>query len=195
MLIAFEGIDGSGKSTQAALLRDVLRAQGREVVFSKEPTSGKYGQAIRDSLFTHRMEPQQELEAFVNDRREHVETLVAPALARGAVVIIDRYYYSTVAYQGARGLDPVKVLAMNQAFAPRPDVVFLVDVDPKVSLERISKRAGGRDLFETIEEQTKVRDGFLRLAKSEPNFVLIDGAQTPEAMHRQVLGAFQALKR
>src|SRR5437868_4649133 len=91
---------------------------GREVVLTKEPTDGPWGQKLRRSFVTERLAPADELDAFVNDRREHVDALITPALARGAIVIVDRYYYSTVAYQGARGLDAARVLAMNRAFAP-----------------------------------------------------------------------------
>jgi dTMP kinase len=188
VLIAFEGIDGSGKSTQAAMLGEWLRKQGREVVMSKEPTNGPWGTKIRQSFFTQRLSPQEELECFVNDRREHVEQLIRPALARGADVLIDRYYYSTVAYQGARGLDAAEVMHMNRAFAPKPDVVFVVDLDPKIALERISAgRAGGRDLFENLEEQLRVRAAFEQLAKTEPHLVVIDGTQTVAQMHERIV--------
>src|SRR4051812_39913694 len=115
------------------MLASALKASC-EVVLTKEPTDGPWGQKLRRSFVTERLAPADELEAFVNDRREHVETLINPALARGAVVIVDRYYYSTVAYQGARGLDPKQVLEMNRAFAPKPEVVFIVDLDPRVAL-------------------------------------------------------------
>ena len=188
MLIAFEGIDGSGKSTQAAMLGAWLKGQGHEVVMSKEPTHGPWGTKIRQSFFTQRLSAKEELECFVNDRKEHVETLITPALARGAVVIVDRYYYSTVAYQGARGLDATEVLHLNRAFAPKPDVVFVVDLDPRVALERISAgRAGGRDLFENLEEQLRVRAAFAELLKTEPHLVMIDGTQSVEQMHERIV--------
>ena len=194
MLIAFEGIDGSGKSTQAAMLVKWLEASsGREVVFSKEPTNGPWGMKLRLSFVTKRLGPEEELECFVNDRREHVAQLVAPALARGAIVVIDRYYYSTVAYPGPRGLDPAGVLQLNASLAPRPRAVFLGDLDPQVALERISARAGGRDLLENLEEQLKVREAFLSLAKSQGNFVLIDGRQSVEQMHAQIVGEAKKL--
>ena len=187
MLIAFEGIDGSGKSTQAAMLADVFRAEGREVVLTREPTHGPHGTKIRQSFTTGRLTAQEELELLVADRKEHVAGLISPALARGAVVIIDRYYYSTVAYQGARGLDAQAVLELNRSGAPRPALVVLVDLDPRVALERISARAGGRDLVETPDEQLRVRAAFLKLAKTEPHFVVIDGTLAVDAMHAQIV--------
>lgn len=192
MLIAFEGIDGSGKSTQAAMLADDFRREGREVIFTREPTHGPHGTAIRQSFTTGRLSAQQELDLLVADRREHVEQLIAPALARGAVVVIDRYYYSTVAYQASRGLDPKAVLELNRSFAPKPSLVFLVDLDPRVALERISARAGGRDLVENLDEQLRVREAFLRLASTEPHFVVIDGALGVEAMHASIRSRLSA---
>jgi dTMP kinase len=100
-----------------------------------------------------------------------------------------------VAYQGARGLDPEQVLAMNRAFAPKPDVVFVVDLDPRVALERIaSGREGGRDLFENLEEQLRVRAAFKELAKSEPHLVMIDGTQSVAQMHERIVAEVRKLQ-
>ncbi|MFZ5442738.1 MAG: dTMP kinase [Myxococcota bacterium] len=185
VLLAFEGIDGSGKSTQAKLFCDWAEAQGWEVVRTREPTHGPWGRKIREARFTHRLSPEDELAAFLEDRREHVANLIRPALARGAIVVVDRYYYSTVAYQGARGLDPKALLATNRAFAPKPDLVLLVDADPKVALERIHARGEGQDLFENLDALTKVRSIFLSLT-AEPHVALIDGARTPEVVFDEV---------
>jgi dTMP kinase len=186
LLIAFEGIDGSGKSTQARRFADWAQARGREVVRTREPTDGPWGRKIREARFTARMSPEDELAAFVADRKEHVATLINPALARGAVVVVDRYYYSTAAYQGARGLDPKALLALNREFAPRPDLVVLVDVEPKVALDRITARGQGVDLFETLEALTNVRANFLAMA-SEPHFARIDGAQPTDAVFDELI--------
>ena len=185
MLLAFEGIDGSGKSTQAKLFVEWARALGLDVVSSREPTDGPWGKKIREARFTARMSPEDELAAFMADRKEHVETLIRPALARGALVVIDRYYYSTVAYQGARGLDPKELLQKNRAFAPVPDLVVLVDVDPKAALERIASRGQGTDLFENLAALTKVRELFLSLV--DGHVALIDGARAPEVVFGEVL--------
>lgn len=187
-LIAFEGIDGSGKSTQARKLAEYLRAQGREVLLTREPTDGPWGRKIREARFKERLSPADELHAFIEDRKQHVTEEIAPALARGAVVIIDRYYYSTAAYQGARGLDPQQLLATNRAFAPKPDVVVLVDVTPEQALARISSRGEGQDLFETKAALTAVRENFLQLSK-EPHFVVVDGAGDEATVFQRVLRA------
>ena len=185
VLIAFEGIDGSGKSTQAKKFVEWATKLGLDVVSSREPTDGPWGKKIREARFTARLSPQDELAAFIADRQEHVETLIKPALHRGALVVIDRYYYSTVAYQGARGLDPADLLQKNRAFAPVPDLVVLVDVDPKAALERIASRGQGTDLFENLTALTKVRELFLSLV--DAHVALIDGARPPEVVFGEVL--------
>jgi dTMP kinase len=185
VLVAIEGIDGSGKTTQATLLETWARGLGLDVVRSKEPTSGTWGQKIRNSKHTARMAPELELQAFLNDRREHVAGVLNPALARGCFVIVDRYYYSTVAYQGARGVDPGDLLRRNREFAPKPDVVVLLDIDPRVGLERIHKRGQGQDLFETVEELTKARAIFAGL--DEPHVLRIDAALSPEQIQASII--------
>ena len=102
MFIVFEGIDGTGKSTQVRLLAKALRELGQEVVTSKEPTDGPVGTRLRQSAEKGRLSPQEELDLFHQDRRDHVQSLIAPALERGDTVIVDRYFFSTMAYQGAR---------------------------------------------------------------------------------------------
>jgi len=130
-LVAFEGIDGAGKSTQLARLAAALRAQGRSVVETREPTDGPWGRRIRAMARAgERVAPAEELRWFVEDRREHVAQVIRPAIAAGAVVLTDRYFLSTVAYQGARGLDPERLLAEAEAEFPLPDLALVLDVDP-----------------------------------------------------------------
>jgi dTMP kinase len=161
ILIAIEGIDGTGKSTQLRLLAGYLRGQGCSVVETREPTGGQYGRKIRE-LYVNRDKYtlEQELELFIQDRKEHVREVVAPALAEGKVVLTDRYYFSTAAYQGAAGMDPVEVFNKNN-FAPRPDLVILLTMSPEVSLMRI-RELRGDDLndFEQEEQLRKVAELF-----------------------------------
>lgn len=181
VLVALEGIDGSGKTTQTSLLEDWAEGLEIDVVRTKEPTTGPWGARIRNSKFSGRLGPEEELTCFLNDRREHVEQVIRPALLRGALVLVDRYYYSTVAYQGARGLDPKELLARNREFAPVPDLVFLLDIEPQQGLERIHTRGAGQDLFETLGELTKAREIFLSL--DEPHIVRIDAARSVNQIH------------
>ena len=179
-LLVLEGIDGSGKSTLARQLAAWLRGRGREVITSREPTDGPHGTALRQSAKTGRLSLEAELDLFHQDRAEHVATLIAPALARGAVVILDRYYFSTAAYQGARGLDPQAIIEANEAFAPIPDLVLLLDLDPADGSARIQRRGDTLDDFEALDYQREVRRIFLTLDR--PFLRRIDAARSAEAV-------------
>lgn len=174
-LLVLEGIDGSGKSTLGRELAAWLRERGCEVVASREPTDGPHGTALRQSAKTGRLSIQDEFELFLKDRAEHVEALIAPALARGAVVLLDRYYFSTAAYQGARGLDPQTIVAANEKFAPIPDLVILLDLDPATGSSRILRRGDVLDDFEARDYQREVRRLFLSLDR--PFIHRIDAAR------------------
>lgn len=170
-LVVFEGIDGTGKSTHIGRLRKYLEGKGLEVVQSFEPTRGQWGRMLRDSAVTGRLSVEEEVELFLKDRREHVETLIAPALARGAWVLLDRYYLSMMAYQGARGVDASVIRAANEEFAPVPDAVVWLDIPVSVALERIGSR-GERDAFETEAGLTACRSVFASI--HEPWMLRVD---------------------
>ena len=174
-LLVLEGIDGTGKSTLARSLAAWLRESGREVITSREPTDGPHGTALRQTAKTGRLSLEDELALFLKDRAEHVTTLIAPALARGAVVILDRYYFSTAAYQGARGLDPQAIIAENETFAPIPDLVLLLDLDPATGSARITRRGDLLDDFEALDYQREVRRIFLALDR--PFIRRVDASQ------------------
>lgn len=189
LFIVLEGIDGTGKSTQARWLAEWLREQGREVIASREPTDGPWGAKIRATAATGRLSPEDELTYFLNDRREHVEQLIAPALAAGKVVILDRYYFSTMAYQGSRGVDPAEIRRQNEAFAPVPDLLFLLDLDVETALSRIGGRGDTANEFEKADSLAKCREVFLGLA-GEPFVHVIPTDEKPEAVQdrlRQVV--------
>ena len=179
-LLVLEGIDGSGKSTLARQLAAWLRERGREVITSREPTDGPFGAALRQSAKTGRLSLEAELDLFLKDRAEHVAALISPALARGAIVILDRYYFSTAAYQGARGLDPQAIIDSNEKFAPVPDLVFLLDLDPTAGSARIHRRGDTLDDFEALDYQREVRRIFLSLDR--PFIHRIDAARSAEAV-------------
>jgi dTMP kinase len=127
-LIALEGVDGAGKTTQAMSLAAILARFGRRVLFTREPTFGPEGLRLREYLTggQRHLSPAEELALFQSDRREHVTRTIQPALEQSWVVITDRYYYSSAAYQGALGLDPREILADSEGFAPRPDLVVIL---------------------------------------------------------------------
>ena len=135
ILIVFEGTDGTGKSTQLQLFSHYLQDKGYPVVTTREPTEGQYGKQIRE-LYVNRSKYSQdeELELFLADRREHVQDFLAPALAQGKVILCDRYFLSTAAYQGARGFDPEEILELNH-FAPDPDLALLFQAFSSCFLE------------------------------------------------------------
>ena len=140
-LIAFEGLDGCGKSTQVAALARALRDAGRDVLATREPTDGPTGARIREMARSGTvLPPEEELRWFVEDRRAHVRETLEPALAGGRVVVTDRYFLSSVAYQGASGLDWRRILAESEAEFPLPDLVLLLELDVGEGLAR----AGGR---------------------------------------------------
>ncbi len=154
LLIAFEGIDGTGKSTQLPLLAQYLRSQGFNVIETREPTDGFYGKQIR-ALYSDRgqVSLEEELELFILDRQEHVEQCLRPALQEGKIVLTDRYYFSTAAYQGAAGLDPEKILARHN-FAPEPDLVILLTQTPAESVARIRDLRG--EVLNDFEQQDQL---------------------------------------
>lgn len=154
LLIAFEGIDGTGKSTQLPLLATALRAQGLAVIETREPSDGPHGQQIR-SLFQNRRQVsrQQELELFLLDRRQHVQDCIQPALDQGQIVLTDRYYFSTAAYQGAAGCDPAEIFARNR-FAPEPDLVLLLTLSAEESIARIRDLRG--EALNDFEQQDQL---------------------------------------
>lgn len=189
-LIVFEGIDGTGKSTQIVLLGEYLRRAGHEVLITREPTNGIYGRKIR-SLYADRKQisRREELDLFLADRREHCELELLPALKAGTIVLCDRYFLSTVAYQGANGFDPLSILNDNN-FAPDPDLALIFEVSIATSLKRITQGRGEQlNDFEQEESLIKVRAIFDLL--NLPYITRINAEQTIEEVHRAVTAAIQ----
>lgn len=180
LLVVIEGIDGAGKSTLIGRLAEHLRTRGFEVVASREPTHGPHGQALRDTAASGRLDPQAELELLLADRAEHVREQINPALARGAVVLLDRYYYSNAAYQGAAGLDVDHVLALNEAFAPPADVLLLLDLPVGGGLQRIAGRGDRANAFEQADTLQRVRELFLGMV--EGRGTVIDASLSADAV-------------
>ena len=186
MFIVIEGIDGTGKSTQAKRLAQHFTALGRTVTLSREPTDGPWGTLLRNSAETGRLSPEEELATFLKDRRQHVAEKIAPALAAGHVVILDRYYFSTMAYQGARGFDPQKIRADNEAFAPVPDILLILDLDVETALTRIGSRGDTANEFEQRANLERCREIFLSV-RNEPFARVIDANRSADEVAESIL--------
>jgi dTMP kinase len=185
-LVVIEGIDGAGKSTQARMLLRKLRARGIKAVAFREPTRGKWGRELkRKAKVAGSIAAEEELGLFLKDRRENVARNVRPALRAGRVVILDRYYFSTIAYQGARGLDPVRIRRLNERFAPKPGLVFILDLPAKEGLSRIAGRRSKDLLFERESYLRRVRALFRGF--KGPRFVHLDGRADKRALGREIL--------
>lgn len=188
LLIALEGIDGAGKSTQIDLLASALRARGHTVATTFEPTRGSYGRRIRqEARAGRRRPPEEELAWFVADRRQHVADVVAPGLAAGQIVLTDRYFFSTVAYQGARGLDPERLLREAEAEFPIPDLAVLLWVEPSQGLARVRQRGGSSEAaFEEPEVLAGVAQVFASLTR--PYLIRIDATGSTAEVHERLIG-------
>jgi dTMP kinase len=194
--IAMEGGDGAGKSTQLAAVADWLRGRGYEVVTTREPGATPLGSVLRNLVLhaeEHKLGARAEALLFAADRADHMETVVRPALERGAIVLTDRHVDSSVAYQsGGRGLRADEVVGLS-AFATegvRPDLVVLLDLDPAVARARREERTGQADKLEAEAGpfHERVRATFLALAKAEPaRYLVLNADQAP----RILTGAIQ----
>lgn len=194
LLAVIEGIDGAGKSTLLPVLAEHVRAQRCECITSREPTDGPWGRKLRETATTGRLSLRDELDLFLRDRGEHVREKIAPALGRGAVVLLDRYYFSTAAYQGARGADPQQIIAENERFAPPPDLVLLLDLDPRAGLGRVRVRGDAPNEFEREEELQRVREIFRSIER--PGIVRVDAAVGVENVRAAAIRAIdEALAR
>ena len=177
--MVIEGIDGSGKTTLQNRLAKALRNDGRKVTVTKEPTNGPIGQKIRQLAATDRssISAEDEFALFHEDRKVHVSEVVLPALERGETVIQDRSFFSTVAYQGERGLDRDKLFEKSRQIAPEPDVLLVVDLPAEDALVRIREsRRMETDEFEKLESLQAIRAIFNAL----PNAFRLDGRENPD---------------
>lgn len=195
--LSFEGIDGSGKSTQARLLAEALRARDFDVVLTREPGGSPGAEEIRRLVLEgdpDRWSPETELLLFTAARRDHLEKTIRPALDRGAVVISDRFADSTRMYQGAsRGdlRDAVDRLH-DLLIGVEPDLTLLIDLDPALGHSRATTRAGAEQRFEAMgaDLQARMRAGFLAIAAANPaRFRVIDGSGDADAIATRVLAA------
>lgn len=190
LFVTFEGGDGVGKTTQASLLQEWLNSTGHRVVRTREPGGTEVGVLVRDIVLHHRGEiaPRAEALLYAADRAHHIETLVRPALARGDVVIQDRYLDSSVAYQGAGrilGSDEVRQLSLWATEGLLPDVTVLLDLDPSTARERLDADDKPFDRLESEKAafHERVREEFLALAAAEPDrFLVLDASRPVEEL-------------
>nr|WP_175582242.1 dTMP kinase [Phaeobacter sp. HF9A] len=200
MFLTFEGIDGSGKSTQCRMLADHLRAQGREVVLTREPGGSAGAEEIRRLVLEGdpaRWSAETEILLFTAARRDHLERTIQPALEAGKVVVCDRFADSTRMYQGlSRGDLRATVDQLHRLMIQRePDLTVLIDMDPETGLSRAKGRQGREERFEDfgLQLQEKMRAGFLSLAEEFPErFRVIDGAQDLAAVAADVAAIVEA---
>ncbi|QEV99326.1 dTMP kinase [Microbacterium caowuchunii] len=199
--VTFEGGDGSGKTTQAALLEEWLSGLGRTVLRTREPGGTEVGVLVRDIVLHHRGEisPRAEALLYAADRAQHIDTLVRPALARGEVVIQDRYLDSSVAYQGAgRVLDATEVrdLSLWATGGVLPDVTVLLDLDPDTARRRLDAADKPFDRLEAerADFHERVRAAYLDLAAAEPGrFVVVDAGRPPAEIAAAIRDRIAAL--
>ncbi|MEM0951051.1 MAG: dTMP kinase [Cyanobacteria bacterium P01_H01_bin.74] len=199
LFITFEGIDGCGKSTQLALCAETLSEKygSESVITTRNPGGTEFGKAVRNILLhsTHKVPPLSELFLFLADRAEHLETLLKPALEAGKIVLCDRYFDSTLVYQGhGRGLD-LEVVTQLNAIATQytqPDCTFLFDADPSALQDRLIARGKASDRMEkeTQAFRDALRNGFLSQAKQYPARIkVLDALESIEDTHQQVIKA------
>ena len=194
MFITFEGIEGSGKSTQVELLQESLRKIHFDVVATREPGWGKVGKLIRKIILDYddiEIEPIAELSLFCADRAQHIQELIRPKLAEGKIVLCDRFYDSTIAYQGyGRGIDTelVKKLGVHAALGVNPTITFLIDISVNTALSRIVSRPGRNRIDdESFEFHSRVRKAYLSLQQNQPNRIfIINGEQEIHGVHEEI---------
>jgi dTMP kinase len=195
--ITFEGIDGSGKSTQMRLLASYLRSLGCDLVLTREPGGTPLGLRLRAALLDaqEQVDPLTELLVFAADRAQHVRRLLRPSLESGSVVLSDRYADATVAYQGAgRGFPPELISEIVELATEglKPDLTLLFDLSVDACLERTSRRTNGKQRVDRLDDENpdfhrRVRDEYLRIAKNEPDRVrVIETSGSVEETHERV---------
>lgn len=198
LFISFEGGDGTGKTTQIARLAEHLRAEGAEVVTTREPGGTELGRAIRQALLHGEdLSPRTEALLYSADRAHHVATVIRPALDRGATVITDRFVDSSVAYQGSArelGIDEIRSLNDWAVGGLVPDLTFLLDLDPAVGAARLNRE---KDRLESAGDDfhRQVRQTFLEMAEAEPDrFVVIDASRSIDEIAADVRAGYERLR-
>jgi dTMP kinase len=188
--IVIEGLDGSGKSAQVDLLSDFLKQKGYDVLLRNEPTSdSKIGRKIRQILKGEiKAAPMERQKLFVQDRKEHLENKIIPALNEGKIVICSRYFFSTIAYGTADGLEMETLVNMNKDFL-LPDATIIINVSPKECIRRIEERGQIKELFEKEKKLEKVSEIYKKFDKMFNGIHWIDGEKSISEVFEQIKGA------
>ncbi|MHA1882715.1 MAG: dTMP kinase [Candidatus Thorarchaeota archaeon] len=187
-LFVFEGIDGTGKSTICAAIQDRLVKEGHSVVLLREPTSeSEWGIEIRTRSPTGDLSPSEELELFIRDRDWHIKNRITPSLENGEIILLDRYFFATGAYQyTSTGIPWKDILKRNreEINAPEPDIVILLDVSAEIGLSRvIGSRGEKNEQFEQLDRLVKVRKAYLEMAQEDvANFIIFDSTKSLELL-------------
>ena len=185
LFIAFEGLDGSGLSTQSELLRDFLRKNNKDVLLTKEQTDGVIGGLIKSTLKRHFSTSPLSLQfLFTADRAHHLNSEIEPALDEGKIVISDRYIFSTIAF-GGLNLDIDFLKTINSKFKA-PDITFIIDTPPEVCFERLKRSRFHLELFEDMQKTQKIRENYLSLKDFFPNVYVINGNRNQEEIAEEV---------
>ncbi len=198
LFITFEGGDGCGKTTQINLLDKYLQEKGYKTMLTREPGAKGLGVKLREILLNYdgEVSPQAESFLFLADRAQHVDCIIKPALKDGVIVLCDRHTDSTVAYQGyGRGLDLEQIYKLNSIATSglKPDLTIVLDVDVETSMQRVGKE---KDRMESagIEFFERVRNGFLEIAKQEPERVkVINSSESIENIHKQIVELVESI--
>jgi len=187
--IVIEGLDGSGQSTQAELLKDFLKEKGYKVILTKEPTlDSQAGKEIKEVLGKKKkISPKELQELFAKDRKEHLKSLIIPALKEDKIIISDRYFFSSFAYGSASGVDLNWLIKINNKFL-LPDITFFLAVSPKICLERIKKRRKERTLFEEKGKLQIVYKNYQKITKEFPNVKIINGEKSIKEVFQEIKG-------
>ncbi len=190
LFIVLDGLDGSGKGEMVKRLKEYLADKDLKILVTKEPTDGKYGKQIKEILKKEK-DPKKGaelcLKLFVKDREEHLKKEIEPFLKKGnSIVICDRYYYSTIAFQHTQGIDIEKLIAENMPFKT-PDITFILDLPAEIALERIGKRGQEIEKFEQLGFMEELRENFLKLKEQlEDNIKIIDASKSKDEVFEQI---------
>lgn len=191
-LIVLEGIDGSGKSSSGISITNSLNNLGIKSIYTFEPTHAYYGSKLRESMLSKDLKPEEELSLFIADRKEHINHMIRPAINDGYVVVLDRYMYSSIAYQGAKGIDKKYIYSLHKDFIVEPDLVFILHLNIETALKRIMEKRGFVDRFENkhyLEEVDKIFYSF-----NAPYIYHIDADKDEENVNNELLNIIKESK-